>query len=81
VEQYEKQYAELMEKLEEAESEQKQVIVKDFSKVEAILQGGWEEIYKNLDEPHKRAFWRSFIKSIEIHWTTEKKEIVKVNFF
>lgn len=81
VEQYEKQYAELMEKLEEAEAEQKQVIVKDFSKVEAILHSGWKEIYKALDDEHKRAFWRSFIQSIEIDWTTESKEITRVKFF
>lgn len=81
VEQYEKQYAELMEKLEEAEAEQKQVILKDFSKVEDILHAGWKEIYKNLDDAHRQAFWRSFIQSIEIHWTTEKKVITRVNFF
>lgn len=81
VEQYEKDFAELQEKLEEAEAEQGTVIVKDFSKIDAILQTGWQGIYNNLDDEHKRAFWRSFIKSIEIHWTTEKKEIVKVNFF
>lgn len=81
VEQYEKQFAELMAKLEEAEAEQKQVIVKDFSKIEGILQAGWKEIYNNLDEEHRRAFWRSFIQSIEIDWTTEKKEIARVNFF
>lgn len=81
VEQYEKDYAELMELLEEAEAEQKQVIVKDFSKIEAVLRSGWEEIYNALDDEHKRAFWRSFIRSIEINWTTQKKEITRVNFF
>jgi DNA invertase Pin-like site-specific DNA recombinase len=81
VEQYEAQYAELMAKLEEAEAEQKQVIVKDFSKIEAILHSGWKEIYQHLDDEHKRSFWRSFIKSIEINWTTENKEITRVIFF
>lgn len=81
VEQYEKDYAELMEKLDEAEAEQGEIIVKDFSKIEAILQEGWKSIYNSLDDAHKRAFWRSFIKSIELHWTTATKKIVKVNFF
>jgi len=81
VEQYEKDYEALMEKLEQAEAEQGEIIVKDFSKIEAILQAGWKEIYNNLDDAHKRAFWRSFVKSIEINWTTEKKEIIRVNFF
>ncbi len=81
VEQYEKDYAELMEKLEIAEAERGKVEVKDFSKIDEILQLGWRSIYRNLDDAHKRAFWRSFIQSIEINWTTEKKEIVRVNFF
>lgn len=80
VEKYEKDYAELMEKLEKAEAEQSKVEVKDFSKIEAILQDGWETIYKNLEDAYKRAFWRSFVKSVEIHWTTKKKEITRVNF-
>lgn len=81
VEQYEKQYAELLEKLEIAESEQREVTVKDFTKIETILHEGWKTIYENLDDAHKRSFWRSFIRSIEINWTTEKKEIIRVNFF
>ena len=81
VEQYEKQYEELMDLLAKAEAEQRTVVVKDFSKIEAILHSGWKEIYNALDDAHKRAFWRSFIQSIEINWTTETKEIARVNFF
>ena len=81
VEQYEEQFADLMAKLEQAEAEHQQVTVKDFGKVEAILQSGWKGIYENLDDAHRRAFWRSFIQSIEINWTTSKKEIIRVNFF
>lgn len=81
VEKYEKDYAALMEKLDLAVAEQSNVTVKDFSKIEEILSKGWKEIYNALDEEHKRAFWRSFISSIEIHWTTDKKEITRVNFF
>ena len=80
-EQYEKEYAELLEKLEEAEAEQATVVEKDFSKIDAILHSGWRAIYENLDDAHKRAFWRSFIQSIEIHWTTDRKKITRVNFF
>lgn len=80
VEQYEEQYEALIKKLEKAEEEQGEIITKDFSKVEAILQDGWKAIYDNLEDEYKRAFWRSFIRSIEINWTTETKEIVKVNF-
>lgn len=81
VEQYEKDYNELMEKLEAAEAERGEVVVKDFSHIEAVLQDGWKNIYNKLDDAHKRAFWRSFIKSIEIDWTPQHKEITRVNFF
>lgn len=81
VEKYEKDFAELLAKLEAAEAEQKLVPVKDFSKIEAILHDGWETIYNNLDDAHKRAFWRSFVRAIHIEWTDTKKEITRVEFF
>lgn len=81
VEKYEKEYAELIEMLEAAEEERRTAPVKDFSKVEAVLHEGWRSVYDHLDDAYKRAFWRSFIQSIEVDWTTEKKEIKRVNFF
>lgn len=81
VEQYEKDFAALMEQLEKAEAERGEVVVKDFSKMEGILYAGWREVYKNLDDAYKRAWWRSFVQSIEITWTTKTKRINKVNFF
>ena len=79
VEQYEKDYAELLEKLEKAKAEEANIVVKDFSKIDKILQSGWKEIYNSLDDKHKRAFWRSFVESIEVDWPNKK--INKVNFF
>jgi DNA invertase Pin-like site-specific DNA recombinase len=81
VEQYEKQYADLAKELEEAKKDQQNVVVKDFSKIEAILQSGWKEIYNALDEEHKKAFWRSFVESIEIDWESKEKQIKNINFF
>lgn len=81
VEQYDKEYDELIEKLEIAQNEQSEVNVKDFEKIEAVLHQGWEEIYKALDDEHKKAFWRNIISSIEVEWTTDVKRITKVNFF
>lgn len=78
VEKYENDFADLMEKLAEAEAEQGTIEVKDFSKIENILHSGWREIYNNLDDAYKRAFWRSFVQSIEIN---DNKEITRVNFF
>ena len=78
---YDKDYDALMAKLEEAEAETTEIVQHDFSKAEAALAGGWKEIYNALDDAHRRAFWRSFIQSIEINWTTESKTIERVNFF
>lgn len=81
VEQYEKDYAELMKKLEEAQAEQSVVVLKDFGKIEAILQSGWRDIYKALDDGHRRAFWRSFVENIEVDWSGKDKKIKSVSFF
>ena len=78
VEQYEKEYAELIEKMEAAEEERRKAPVKDFGKVESILHDGWRAVYDSLDDTYKRAFWRSFVQSIEVNW---EKDIVRVNFF
>lgn len=81
VEKYEKDFAELVAKLEAAEAEQKLVPTKDFKKIDAILHDGWKSIYNKLDDAHKRSFWRSFVRSIHINWTATTKAITKVDFF
>ena len=80
IEQYDKQYDELIEKLELAQNEQNETSTIDFEEIEAVLQSGWQDIYKALDEENKRAFWRNIIASIEIEWTTNVKRITNVNF-
>lgn len=85
VEKYDRDYDELVEKIEAAQQKHTEVIKQDFSKAEAALSEGWKNIYSKLDNAHKRAFWRSFIESIEIDWTSghrqRDKRITKVNFF
>lgn len=81
VEQYEKQHDELMEKLALAEAERSTYVPRDFAKIEAILQTGWKEIYKKLDDDNKRAFWRSFIESFEPDWEGKEKKIKNLKFF
>lgn len=81
VEDYERQYNELIRKIEEARSEKPKNKTQDFSKIDKILSNGWKEMYNTLSPKYKRAFWRSFIKYIEIDWTTDKKEIKRIEFF
>lgn len=80
-EQYDREYDEIMEKLELAKQEQHKTTPKDFEKIESVLQSGWRDIYNALDENHRKAFWRSIISSIELEWTTDAKRISRVNFY
>lgn len=80
IEQYDKEYDELMEQLELAKSEQAETSTIDLERIEAVFQGDWKEIYNALDDEHKRAFWRGIISSIEIEWHDNVKRIARVNF-
>jgi hypothetical protein len=81
VEQYEEMYAILSAKLVEATTETNEPAERDFSHIEKALSSGWRDMYETLNDSNKRAFWRTFIKSIEIEWTTEEKKITGINFF
>ena len=84
VEKYDREYDELTAKIEAAQEKHIEVIKHDFSKAEAALADGWKGIYNTLDNAHRRAFWRSFIETIEFDWSgnrVEDKKITKINFF
>lgn len=81
VEDYEQQYNDLISKIEKAQLTKPKDTMKDFGKIEKILSDGWQEMYKVLNYKYKRAFWRSFIKHIEINWETNQKEIKRIVFF
>jgi predicted RNase H-like nuclease (RuvC/YqgF family) len=80
VEEYDKKYDALVAKIEEAESAIPDA-PPDFSHIKAILSEGWEVIYKNLDNDHKKAFWRAFVKDIYLNWNKEHKEIKDITSF
>lgn len=80
VAQYEKQYAELISKIQELEKVRPIEKKKDFKYVEKILYDGWQDSYLKLSEKNKKAFWRSFIKKIIVNWTTDIKEIAEIEF-
>lgn len=80
VEEYDRKYDEIIAKIAEAESAVKEK-PKDFSKIKETLSAGWKSIYEALDNYHKRAFWRSFVKEIQIDWGASKKDIEDIIFF
>jgi hypothetical protein len=80
VEEYDEKYDALIAKIEEAENTAPEEPT-DFSHIKAILSGGWKAIYEALDNDHKKAFWRSFVKEIHVDWSKEHKEITDIIFF
>ena len=80
VTQYEKQYAELIAKIEELEKVRPIEKKRDFSHVDKLLREGWKDMYLQLSDAKKRAFWRSFIKTIKLNWETDVKEITEIDF-
>lgn len=81
VEEYDKRYDELMEKIEEANNEHAEHNEPDYEEIRGILSGDWKSMYHELDADHKRAFWRSFIEEIQIEWTKDVKRISDIIFF
>ena len=80
VEEYDEKYDALIAKIEEAENTVQEAPT-DFSHIKEILSSGWKPVYESLDNDHKKAFWRSFVKEIHIDWSKEHKEISDIIFF
>lgn len=82
VEEYDKSYDELMDKIHAAENEQSELSNEpDYEKIQSVLSTGWQEVYKELDGEHKRAFWRSIIDEIQVVWSKDDKRIRDIIFF
>lgn len=69
---YDSQYEALSRKLNEIQSEANATNIETYEKLQRTFSGNWLEIYRNLDNAHKNAFWKSTIKSIEIDPDTHK---------
>lgn len=82
VEEYDAKYDKLTAQIEAANSEMSELTdTPDFEKIKSILESGWKEIYMELDNEHKRAFWRSFVEEIVVEWSKESKGIKDIIFF
>lgn len=80
VEEYDREYDELVAKIQEAENAVPEKPV-DLSYIKETLTGGWKTIYQALDNEHKRAFWRSFVREIHIDWSKSNKDVKDIVFF
>lgn len=78
VEDYDKQYDNIMSQIKEQEKPSNKV---DFKAIERLLSENWRNIYSELDRSHKKDFWHSIIKEIHITWESYgHKQIDKVVF-
>ncbi len=64
---YDSDMAELKEELQELESRLEPVLERDLTIYEDLLKSDWKELYRALNKENKRAFWRKYIKGIEIN--------------
>lgn len=82
VEDYDRQYDALIQQLEAARAEQSDLRdTPDYAKIERRLSDNWKDIYRTLTPDRKRAFWRSFITTIDLDWTKTTKRIRDIQFF
>ena len=81
VEEYDRRYDELMAQIDAAHEEEAAIHDEpDYEKIRHVLSEGWQDIYHELDNEHKRAFWRSFINAIHVEWTKDVKRIIDIDF-
>jgi DNA invertase Pin-like site-specific DNA recombinase len=64
---YDKEYDELESRLKELEKHLEPQIERDLTMYEDLLKSGWRELYMALTKENRRAFWRKYIKCIEIN--------------
>lgn len=69
---YDEQYELLESKLKECKGADKQLSLSAYDSLLSAFSGDWQEMYAKLDKPHKQAFWKSTIKSIEIDRETHQ---------
>lgn len=75
---YDRDYDELEERLKELEERLEPILERDLSVYEDLLKCDWKTLYNALNKEHKRAFWRKYVKSIEL---TEKGNFKSAIFF
>ena len=68
---YDEQYTKLEKELADEQSE-KVITVEAFKPIKEKLSGSWRELYDQLDYTHRKAFWKSVIKEINIDPDTHK---------
>lgn len=69
---YDTQYKEIEEKLSKEPEASRDATILSLETYCKRFDNGWQEVYKKLDDEHKRAFWRKILRTIEIDRKTHK---------
>ena len=69
---YDEQYTKLEKELTEEQAAIPIITVASFDPIKEKLSFGWQELYDQLDYTHRKAFWKSIIKEIQIDPNTHK---------
>lgn len=80
VEEYDRRYDELAAQIAAAEAPRPDLLTEDYSSLDAFLDEQWKATYVTLDNEHKRAFWRSFIKAIHPLYDPQFTAIRDIDF-
>ena len=75
---YDKEYDELEARLNELQSRLEPILERDLTVYEDLLKKDWKTLYNALTKENKRAFWRKYLKSIELD---EKGKFKRAIFF
>lgn len=73
---YDKEYAELEERLKELESHLEPFEERDLTIYQDLLESGWKALYLALNKENKRAFWRKYIKNIILNHDGTVKTVI-----
>ena len=68
---YDEQYAALTEKINQFQSTSI-ITPESYAQIRHIFSGNWRDMYTNLDNAHKQAFWKGIIKEIHCDKDTHK---------
>lgn len=63
---YDEEYMFLARKLKDLETAQEDNKERDLSAIKALAESDYRTIYDALDRPHRKAFWRNFIKELSV---------------
>ena len=73
---YDEDMAELKAELQELESQLTPLEERDVTIYEELLKSDWRSLYNALTKENKRAFWRKYIKAIELNTDGTVKHLI-----